>query len=240
MSKNKVVVILGSGPGIGVATGSLFASKGFDVALLSRNAERLDQDVARVRKVNSDVKVQAYPVDLGDHNALALVLGKVEADLGPPEVVYYNAARVAPSKIGQTGPDFVLEDFKSMTLGLWVAASWALPHLTAAAGKSDTHPSLLFTNSGLWDRPIADFASLSLQKAAQYNMLLSYKQQVEPKGVHVAGVNIGGLVSDEDPVLNPNNIAQKLFELYRQDKSNWQWEVKVGDWDEFLKKMGAQ
>ena len=112
MSKNKVLVILGSGPQIGVATGSLFASKGFDVALLSRNAERLDQDIARVRKANSSVKVQAYPVDLGDQKALALTLAKVEADFGPPEVVYYNAARVAPSKIGSTGPDLVLEDFK--------------------------------------------------------------------------------------------------------------------------------
>jgi NAD(P)-dependent dehydrogenase (short-subunit alcohol dehydrogenase family) len=112
MSQNKVIVILGSGPGIGVATGSLFASKGFDVALLSRNAERLDRDVARVQKGNPNVKVRAYPVDLGDHNALAAALGKIEVDLGPPEVVYYNAARVAPSKMGQTGPDFLLEDFK--------------------------------------------------------------------------------------------------------------------------------
>ncbi len=127
MSNKKVAVILGSGPGIGVATGSLFASNGFDVALLSRNAERLDQDLARVRQANSNVKVQAYPVDLGDHNALALALGKVEDDFGPPEVVYYNAARVAPSKIGQTGADFVLEDFKvSFPHGIFtsISLSW--------------------------------------------------------------------------------------------------------------------
>ena len=127
-----------------------------------------------------------------------------------------------------------------MTLGLWVATSWALPHLTAAAETPGSHPSFLFTNSGLWDRPVADFASLSLQKAAQYNLLLSFKQLVEPKGVHVGGVNVGGMVSDEDPVLNAKNIAKKLFELYQQDQPNWQWEIKVGDWDEFLKKMGAQ
>ena len=127
-----------------------------------------------------------------------------------------------------------------MTLGLWVAASWAIPHLTAAAEQQGAHPSLLFTNSGLWDRPIADFASLSVQKAAQYNVMLSYHQQVASKGVHVGGVNIGGLVRDEDPVLNPSNIAQKLFDMSRQDKANWQWEVKLGDWDEFLKQMGGQ
>jgi hypothetical protein len=127
-----------------------------------------------------------------------------------------------------------------MTLGLWVAASWALPHLTAAGVKPGSKPSLLFTNSGLWDRPIADFASLSVQKAAQYNMLLSYKQQVEPKGVHVGGVNVGGIVSDDHPVLNPTNIAKSLWELYEQDKPNWQWEVRLGSWDEFLKMIGMQ
>lgn len=113
MSSNKLIVILGSGPGIGVATGSLFASKGFAVALLSRNAERLDQDAARVRTAGgSGAKVHAYPVDLGDHNALALTLAKVEADLGSPEVMYYNAARIMPTKIGVTSPEIVLEDFK--------------------------------------------------------------------------------------------------------------------------------
>ncbi|KIW29266.1 uncharacterized protein PV07_05091 [Cladophialophora immunda] len=239
MSGNKLIVILGSGPGIGASTGALFASMGFDVALLSRNVERLGQEAARVQAANPRVKVKAYPVDVGDHNALALALGKVGTELGPPEVVYFNAARVAPSRIGGTSPDFLLEDFKSMNLGLFVAASWALPHLTAAAEQPGTHPSFLFTNSGLWDRPLANFASLSMQKAAQYNLMLSLKQMVEARGVHVAGVNIGGLVREEDPVINPNNIARALFDLSQEDKPNWQWEVKVGDWDEFLKQMSA-
>ncbi|OAP64695.1 hypothetical protein AYL99_00667 [Fonsecaea erecta] len=238
-NNNKLIVVLGSGPGIGSSTGALFASKGFNVALLSRNVERLDQDVARVQAANPRVKVQAYPVDVGDHNALALALGKVVTDLGLPEVVYFNAARVAPSRIGGTSPDFLLEDFKSMNLGLFVAASWALPHLTAAAEQPGTHPSFLFTNSGLWDRPLADFTSLSMQKAAQYNLMLSLKQTVEAKGVHVGGVNIGGLVREEDPVTNANNVARALFDMSQQDRPNWQWEVKVGDWAEFLKQMAA-
>ncbi|OAG41891.1 hypothetical protein AYO21_03894 [Fonsecaea monophora] len=239
MSDNKLIVILGSGPGIGASTGAIFASKGFNVALLSRNVERLSQDAARVQAANPGVTVKAYPVDVGDHNALALVLAKVHADLGPPEVVYYNAARVMPSRIGQTEPDFLLEDFKSMNIGLFVAASWAMPHLTAVAERPGSHPSFLFTNSGLYDRPLADFASLSMQKAAQYNLLLSLKQMVEDKGVHVGGVNIGGLVLADHPITNPDNTARALYDMYLQDKPNWQWEVKLGDWDEFLREMAA-
>lgn len=112
---NKLIVVLGSGPGLGVATASLFASKGFDVALLSRNGGRLQQDVSTVRKnsgSNVDIKVVAYLVDISDHVALSRRLEQVEADLGPPEVVYFNAARVQPTKIGETSPEYILQDFK--------------------------------------------------------------------------------------------------------------------------------
>lgn len=110
---NKVLVILGSGPGLGVATDSLFASKGFDVALLSRNAQRLEQDGATVRKANSDVKVKTYPVDVGDHVALSQVLESVVTDVGAPEVVYFNAANVEPSRIGEVSREYMLENFKA-------------------------------------------------------------------------------------------------------------------------------
>lgn len=108
----RLLVILGAGPGIGLATALHFASNGFDIALLSRNTDRLKNDVATVRKTAPDVTVQAFAVDVGDHVALKNTLEKVETEMGVPEVVYYNAARVAPSKIGETTPEYILDDFK--------------------------------------------------------------------------------------------------------------------------------
>jgi NAD(P)-dependent dehydrogenase (short-subunit alcohol dehydrogenase family) len=113
MSGNPLIVILGSGPGIGTATGALYASKGWNVALLRRSADGLKEDSANCEKVaKSNVKVKSYAVDLGDHKKLFEVLANVEKDLGTPEVVLYNAARIANSRIGETDPEFVLEDFK--------------------------------------------------------------------------------------------------------------------------------
>lgn len=109
---NKLLVILGAGPGLGLATALEFASKGFDIALLSRNSQRLESDVAAVQKSSPNVKVQAFTVDVGDHVALKNTLQKVETEMGIPEVVYFNAARVQPSRIGDTSPEYILEDFK--------------------------------------------------------------------------------------------------------------------------------
>ena len=127
-----------------------------------------------------------------------------------------------------------------MNIGLYVAASWAVPHLTAAANKPGARPSFLLSNSGIWDHPIADYFSLSMQKAAQTNLLGSLNQVVGPKGVHVASVNIGGILNDDDPVLNVKNCAQALVDLYGQDQANLQWEIKVGDIEDLIRKMSGQ
>jgi NAD(P)-dependent dehydrogenase (short-subunit alcohol dehydrogenase family) len=108
----KLIIILGAGPGLGRAMSTVFAEKGFSIALLSRNAERLKQDVDLIHQTNPRCEARFYPVDVGDHIALKQVLDEVYADLGPPEVVYFNAARVQPSRIGQASPEYILDDFK--------------------------------------------------------------------------------------------------------------------------------
>lgn len=112
----KTLVVIGSGPGIGRHTASEFASRGFErVALVSRNAERLQQDASYVssgRNVSKDLKVKTYSADVSDPEALQKTLKQVETDLGPPEVVLFNAARVEPSPLLETGYERVLEDFK--------------------------------------------------------------------------------------------------------------------------------
>ena len=112
--------MLGSGPGIGVGVASHFASQNFDkIALLSRNAERLNQDAASVveaakqtKGTDSKVTVKTYSVDVSDPKSLEPVLLQVVADLGKPEVVVYNAARVGSGKFFEANEESVNHDFK--------------------------------------------------------------------------------------------------------------------------------
>ena len=100
MSNDKAVIILGSGPGIGVGVASHFASQPSfaRIALLSRNTERLEQDKKTVLEASnrskSELTVKTYAVDLANIAQLKETLAKVENDLGPPKVVIYNASRL--------------------------------------------------------------------------------------------------------------------------------------------------
>ena len=118
----KLLVLVGTGPGIGLSTATLFASKGFNVALLSRNADRLEQEVEKVGAAGQGrVKVISFPVDVSDHVALKKTLGEVEQQMGKPEVVVSNAARIARTNIGETIEEDIIEDFKVSELSFRAA-----------------------------------------------------------------------------------------------------------------------
>lgn len=115
-----------------------------------------------------------------------------------------------------------------MNIGLYVTAAWALPLLESNA-QSKSHPCFFITGGQIWDHPFPAYFSLSMQKAAQVNFAGSLSQVAGPKGIHVATVSVGGVVKDEDPVLNAKNIASKFWELYLQDRDGWSDMLNVGD-----------
>jgi len=111
-------VLIGSGPGIGLATATLFALKhSSQIVLISRNNERLQQDrqallkTAAQEKHHGEVQVKTFAVDIADSQALAKVLLDVQK-LGRLEVVLFNAARVQPSTLLETPMEVLEQDFK--------------------------------------------------------------------------------------------------------------------------------
>lgn len=98
---DRPLILIGSGPGIGRHIACEFASRRFNkVALLARNAERLAEDQAAIKAATDDkTEVKTYPVDITNEGEFIATLDKIEKEMGSPEVFYYNAARVALSKL---------------------------------------------------------------------------------------------------------------------------------------------
>jgi len=219
---DRLIVVLGSGPGIGIGVASLFASRGFSrVALLSRNAERLQTDAKSVLgAVNGSeshsVNVKTYSVDLADSKALERALGQIESDLGVPEVVVYNASHLTTSKFFNYTEEEINEDLKVSTTSLYTAAKWAMSHLTSFVNLKDRNPAFLVTSGGLFKDPWAPYFSLSLSKAAQHSLTMTLSQEFSKKGVHVAAVVVHGLVKPDSEFFSPAKIAETFWALYQQ------------------------
>ncbi|KAK0742950.1 putative short-chain alcohol dehydrogenase [Schizothecium vesticola] len=232
-STTKTIVVIGSGPGIGIGVASVFVRDGGfgNVALLSRNSVRLAQDVQTLNLLRvSKVCVMAFKADASDPEDLKTSLARVEAEFGAPDVVLYNASRMAKGDFEEYSEIEMVEDFKVDNIGLFTTARWALPLMISKANglpESSIHPALFVTNGVLGKEPRPEYFSLSMSKAAQLSFTTSLAMQFEPQGVHVSAVIVGGIVSPQSEKHSPENIGREFWNLYAQERSQWTREVTI-------------
>jgi len=86
---SKLALVTGASSGIGEATVKRYAKSGAKVALLARNAERLDAVAAAIRREGG--KAATFVVDLADAAAIAQTSARVTGDLGTPDIIVNNA-----------------------------------------------------------------------------------------------------------------------------------------------------
>ncbi|KAJ6439666.1 short-chain alcohol protein [Purpureocillium lavendulum] len=252
--KGRLLVVLGSGPGIGAHVAAAFASHGFNrIALVARNQAKLNSDRAAIEKAagaGAHVEVGTYATDITDHIALENTLNKMDEEMGVAECVFYNAALVRPSILLETSEADMEHDFKvalAKHMGfvvnqitctsLHAAAKHYIPHLlTLAKSDSSARPSLLITSSHLPLQPDPESFVLSMTKAAQRNMAESMAQKFGPQGVHVGLVNVSGVVDPDKKQLNARYIADRAWDLFNQPKEEQEFEVVIreeGEQQEF-------
>lgn len=80
----KIAVITGAGAGVGRATADMFAKAGYDVALLSRDPDRLERAADEARRFG--VRALPIPTDVADAEAVEAAADRVERELGPIDV----------------------------------------------------------------------------------------------------------------------------------------------------------
>ncbi|HEY1410601.1 MAG TPA: SDR family oxidoreductase [Rhodopila sp.] len=80
----QIVVITGAGAGVGRATATEFARHGCDVALLSRDPDRLEHAAAELRRFG--IRTLPIPTDVADAHAVEAAADRVERELGPIDV----------------------------------------------------------------------------------------------------------------------------------------------------------
>jgi NAD(P)-dependent dehydrogenase (short-subunit alcohol dehydrogenase family) len=102
------IAIVGAGRGLGVAIARRFGSEGLDIALISRNQERVDALVADLR--SEGFTARGFAANVRDLASLALALDRAGQELGPVEVLVYRLATgidavTKPITMGHECPD---------------------------------------------------------------------------------------------------------------------------------------
>jgi NAD(P)-dependent dehydrogenase (short-subunit alcohol dehydrogenase family) len=207
-------VVVGAGPGIGQAVARRFVREGLAVALIARSRAGVD-------KVAADLggTTLALTADVTDPDGLRAALDRAAAELGPPEIVVYNAALIRPDRVERAVADH-LEAWAINVGGAISTAAHVLPEMAARGSGT-------FVITGGMPEPDPEYLSLSIGKAAVRSLTEALHRQYGPAGVHVATVTVAGTVAP-GTAYDPDDIAERYWDLHRQPRSEWQTEIVHG------------
>lgn len=229
VTQYSTVLIVGSGSGLSASLAQLFAREGFKVALAARNSEKL-------ALLCKSTGASAFSCDATDAGQVANLFQNVEAKIGAPDVVIYNAS--ARSR----GP-FISLNAAEVDMAIRVSAfgGFLVAQQAAKLMVPKGHGAILFTGASASMKGYAQSAPFAMGKFALRGMAQSMARELAPMGIHVAHFIIDGGIrnpgqtepaDNPDSMLDPDAIAANYLHVLRQPRSAWTWEMELRPWVE--------
>ena len=225
----KTALIVGTGSGLSASLARLLARNGLKVALAARSVDKL-------AGLTAETGARAYPCDATRQADVEKLFGEVEAAMGAPDVVVYNASFRTRGPLVDLVPADVEKSLAVTAFGGFLVAQQAARRMLPAAKGA-----ILFTGASASVKGYAQSAPFAMSKAALRGLAQSMARELGPRGIHVAHFAIdGGIASAHRPpsadrpdaLLDPDAIAQTYLDVLRQPRSAWSLEVELRPWVE--------
>ena len=216
---NKILTIVGMGPGVSYSVAKKFANNGFSIAMIARNENRLNDYKAEFQKMN--LKAEGFKADASDEGSLKEAFEKIHSSIGKTSVLLYNAFSMRQSYPSQLKYEDCIADFKINVAGALAAFQLVLPSMLER--KQGT---ILFTGGRTALEPMPIYSSLGIGKAGIRNLCFSVYEELKSKNIHTATVTIMGLVK-QGTKWDADLIAEQYWKLHLQKPGEFEKEIQV-------------
>ncbi len=220
---DKGALIVGAGSGISGAFARVLTHHGYRVALASRSAASRTTELAQTLRLACDA---AQPEDV------AKLFARLDAELPPLSVVLYNPSFRSRGPLIDLAADDVQKSLQVTAFGAFLVAQQAARRMLAQASGC-----MLFTGASASVKGYAQSAPFAMGKFALRGLAQSMAREFSPQNIHVAHIIIDGAVRGSHPEaatpdsqLEPEAIAQTMWQLVQQPRSAWSWEIELRPW----------
>ena len=222
----KTALIVGVGQGLSASLARLLTRSGLTVALAAREPGKLKQLCA-------ETGATAFACDAQDRAQVARLFDAVDQQVGPPDVVIYNASARARGALTALDPEDVRRTLMVSAFGAFLVGQRAVLEML-----SKGYGAILFTGASASVKGYAESAPFAMGKFALRGLAQSMARELAPKGIHVAHFVIDGAIrlrgqnDASDSTLDPDAIASMYLNVLMQPRSAWTWEVELRPWVE--------
>jgi NAD(P)-dependent dehydrogenase (short-subunit alcohol dehydrogenase family) len=178
--RDRVVVVAGVGPGLGVALARTVVARGGAAVLSARSADRLSALAAELGRT-----AVAVPGDLLDPAAAQRLVGAAVERFGRVDGIVYNAAVVPPLRPVAEDADGDLRE----TIAISVDAPRRL--VQAALPVMGAGGSVVFVGSAVVRHPKPGFGAYNVGKHALLGLARSLALELGPSGIRVNTLAVG-------------------------------------------------
>ena len=229
MAQYRTALIVGAGSGLSASLARLFTTNGMTVALAARSTGKL-------QSLADETGASVFACEATQGAEVERLFKDVEAKLGAPDVVVYNASFRTRGALVDLVPDDVEKAIRVSAFGGFLVAQQAARRMLPKG-----EGAIVFTGASASVKGYAQSAPFAMGKFALRGLAQSLARELSPKGIHVAHVVIdGGIRSDRRPptpdkpdaLLDPDAIAQSYMHLLQQPRNAWSWELEVRPWVE--------
>jgi short-subunit dehydrogenase len=211
------LLLVGAGPGLGLAVARRFAAGGYRVTLVARSADRLGELAGSLSDTGAEIG--SIEADASDPDGVRARMTRLYRGEGAPGVIIYNAVMGAPDQLLTASVAHLQEAYAVDVISAVVVAQVAAPAMKAAG-----FGTMIVTGGGFADHPIPALATVSLGKAALRSAATMLGADLGPDGIRVATLTIAGRIAPGS-AFDPDRIAERYWDVVQTD-GPWQAEFR--------------
>ena len=233
---SRTAVISGIGSGLGASLVRKFAAEGYQVALLARSPDYIQELADEVRQKGQTAL--PLPTDITSQEQVAQSFAQVRDQLGPVDLMINHAGNAAWKEFLALTPEDFEQSWRVCAYGSMLCSQEA-----AADMVSRGSGTILFTGATSAIRGRAGATAFSSAKFAVRGLAWSLARELWPRGIPVAHIISDGVLDTPDlhtsghsekdePLLNTDAVAQAYSDLVQQDRGAWCFEIDLRPHDE--------
>jgi len=223
----KSIAVIGAGPGLGLAVARRYADDGYELVLIARRRQPLDEFARDL--IGRGAIVHVITADLSDLATVPPLAESIRAVIGEPDVLYFAptpdhgfvaASELSPLRAQEFMPLIFYSLLALVQQFLPAMIERGSGAILSAQGASTVHGLPYLSGPGP-------------AQAAQRNYLQSLHTEVADNGVYIGMLYIGALIEssafhaqtevakaegagrDWGPTVDPAHLAEVLFEMHR-------------------------